>query len=547
MHYTIKAMKKLIYTVSLTALLFTGNVNASNYFKDFSVEQIKKLSLSQDNTLKFQFDYAGKTFISKSDKKALKDNEILQIDLVFTQFKRSDQFNQEALNQKRIESLKKELPFLKSKDIKWSLVEQTGASNFNDAKSYFHGFVVHFGKSLQYKELSKAFGGIQKEFTSYTVSNNGGSFKYVSGSKITIQPNSVTYADGTPVEGNYELKYREFRNPAEIAFSGIPMTFDGQNFNSVGMYELRGEKDGKELKLSKPAKVDFECTKGDTGVGFYQLNETTNKWEKEKDINPETLKVANRKIAKNVNHFTVREAGFTRIESGKQSITTKPKDSLFLVQFKNFSWDCYNKALEKDPTIKEVKRNEKAKTVILDSLNIAKTNDKIFGIKIPIPVNFQGADFAVNNFEIPDDGNRTNATLLAEGADKGHTYPTLVKGLNSESFGVYNCDQVYRVKNRKSFRPNYVNENGKKINQKHVLCVIDLKYNGSFSFNPNSFTADGDGQNVLILFTENKKVFVFSKEQYEKLDKDDAQPTFVMKDMTQQLSSPKALKAYLGV
>ena len=141
----------------------------------------------------------------------------------------------------------------------------------------------------------------------------------------------------------------------------------------------------------------------------------------------------------------------------------------------------------------------------------------------------------------------SDGTLLAEGADKGHTYPSLVKGLNSSSFGVYNCDQVYRIANRTTLLPKYVDENGNQIQNQHVLCVVDLKYNGSFSYNPNSITVDKKGKNVLLLFTEDKKLFVLSEEAYQKMNKDSAQPTIVMTDMTSELSSTEALKEYLNL
>ena len=74
------------------------------------------------------------------------------------------------------------------------------------------------------------------------------------------------------------------------------MTFNGQHFNSVGMYEIRGEQDGKTLKLTKPVIVNFQCTNGAAGVGFYQLNENASKWKKVKQITKE--KINNRNLKK---------------------------------------------------------------------------------------------------------------------------------------------------------------------------------------------------------------------------------------------------------
>ena len=540
-------MKKLIPYLTLITTLFTGTLAASNQFDEYEKVHIHQLKTKQSNTIKLKMNYAGNTFVSKSNMNALQNNEILQVDLVYTSFKRDANFDQLALNKKRITQLKKEHSVFSNKNIKWQFIEQEGATDFKEAKDYFHGFVVHFGKSLNYKTLSNSYSGIQKEFNAYPMNNSGGILHYNSGTKIKIQPNSVTYEDGTPVKGEFEIKYREFRNAAEIAFSGIPMTFNGQNFNSVGMYEIRGEQNGKTLKLTQPAVVNFQCTKGDAGVGFYHLDESSSKWEKVKQITKN--KAENIEIKKEIQLDS--PIGSYRIVGG----TVKSDNGNYIpvpvnhnktwissemlaekkekITFGDYSWGCYNKVLNQiGDSIKEIKRDEDKQEVVLSPKSIELINQRIRGNKIPR-----------HFLRLVD----SDGTLLAEGADKGHTYPSLVKGLNSSSFGVYNCDQVYRIANRTTLLPKYVDENGNQIQNQHVLCVVDLKYNGSFSYNPNSITVDKKGKNVLLLFTEDKKLFVLSEKAYQKMNKDSAQPTIVMTDMTSELSSTKALKEYLNI
>lgn len=540
-------MKKLIPYLTLITTLFTGTLGASNQFDEYEKVHIHQLKTKQPNTIKLKMNYAGNTFVSKSNMNALQNNEILQVDLVYTSFKRDANFDQLALNKKRITQLKKEHSIFSNKNIKWQFIEQEGATDFKEAKDYFHGFVVHFGKSLNYKTLSNSYSGIQKEFNAYPMNNSGGILHYNSGTKIKIQPNSVTYEDGTPVKGEFEIKYREFRNAAEIAFSGIPMTFNGQNFNSVGMYEIRGEQNGKTLKLTQPAVVNFQCTKGDAGVGFYHLDESSSKWEKVKQITKN--KAENIEIKKEIQLDS--PIGSYRIVGG----TVKSDNGNYIpvpvnhnktwissemlaekkekITFGDYSWGCYNKVLNQiGDSIKEIKRDEDKQEVVLSPKSIELINQRIRGNKIPR-----------HFLRLVD----SDGTLLADGADKGHTYPSLVKGLNSSSFGVYNCDQVYRIANRTTLLPKYVDENGNQIQNQHVLCVVDLKYNGSFSYNPNSITVDKKGKNVLLLFTEDKKLFVLSEDAYQKMNKDSAQPTIVMTDMTSELSSTKALKEYLNI
>lgn len=540
-------MKKLTTCLAFVSIFFSGTGIASNQFDEYEKVYIHQLKTKQPNTIKLKMNYAGNTFVSKSNMNALQNNEILQVDLVYTSFKRDVNFDQLILNKKRIAQLKKEHSIFSNKNIKWQFIEQEGASDFKEAKDYFHGFVVHFGKSLNYKTLSNSYSGIQKKFNAYPMNNRGGILKYNSGTKIKIQPNSVTYEDGTPVTGEFEIKYREFRNAAEIAFSGIPMTFNDQNFNSVGMYEIRGEQNGKTLKLTKPAVVNFQCTKGDAGVGFYQLDEDASKWKKVKQItkNKEENDVIKKDIQIDSPIGSYRIVGGTvKSDNGNYIPVPVNHNKTWIssellgeneekVTFGDYSWGCYNKVLDQiGDSIIEIQRDEKKQEVVLSTNSIQLINQRIRGNKIP-------KHFAIRI--------SSNGTLLAEGTNKGHTYPSLVKGLNSNSFGVYNCDQVYRIANRTTLLPKYVDKNGNQIQNQHVLCVVDLKYNGSFSYNPNSITVDKKGKNILLLFTEDKKLFVLSEGEYQKMNKDFPQPRIVMTDMTSELSSTKALKEYLNI
>ena len=372
-------MKNLIPYLTLITTLFTGTLAASNQFDEYEKVHIHQLKAKQPNTIKLKMNYAGNTFVSKSNMNALQNNEILQVDLVYTSFKRDANFDQLALNKKRITQLKKEHSIFSNKNIKWQFIEQEGATDFKEAKDYFHGFVVHFGKSLNYKTLSNSYSGIQKEFNAYPMNNSGGILHYNSGTKIKILPNSVTYEDGTPVKGEFEIKYREFRNAAEIAFSGIPMTFNGQNFNSVGMYEIRGEQNGKTLKLTQPAVVNFQCTKGDSGIGFYHLDESSSKWEKVKQITKN--KAENIEIKKEIQLDS--PIGSYRIVGG----TVKSDNGNYIpvpvnhnktwissemlaekkekITFGDYSWGCYNKVLDQiGDSIIEIQRDEKKQEVV---------------------------------------------------------------------------------------------------------------------------------------------------------------------------------------
>lgn len=143
---------------------------------------------------------------------------------------------------------------------------------------------------------------------------------------------------------------------------------------------------------------------------------------------------------------------------------------------------------------------------------------------------------------------RKSSTLLAEGNDPGHTYPDIVKGLNIESFGVYNCDQIYRLPNRVIITAKYIDEQGNEIKNLHVLSMIDLKYNGAFSFDPKSFICDAKGRNVLVLFSKKGELYVLDENEFAKMNiQKSGHYTFKMKNVTNEIKSTGDLTNYLGL
>lgn len=75
---------------------------------------------------------------------SLKDTLIEQIDLVYTVFRRSETFDQVKLNQERYEMLQEYFPETFNNNlIRWNLMAQNGADDYEDARTYFHGFVIY--------------------------------------------------------------------------------------------------------------------------------------------------------------------------------------------------------------------------------------------------------------------------------------------------------------------------------------------------------------------------------------------------------------------
>lgn len=440
-----------------------------------------------------------------------------------------------------------------------------------------------------------------------------------SNSLITIPASILVDENGNEVKGKVEIRYREYRNSAETAFSGIPMTYkqdnEELNMNSAGMFEIRAYQNNKPVNI-KPGKaitVDYVATNKIEDCNFYALNDEKQEWKQINKINfqqdqgmnqgsPDNfvppaddygqifLKIKdaetgeiienafvdfNTKVYKhkykniyidsgfNVSKFEagnikfrVKAEGYkpiyarhVRVEQGKAGsaeVLLARKKHFYQIRKKSLSgkFDQKNEFVSMIP----VKGKHIGTRVKKDRDKVReRDNDNDFNEAGPIGNrNVRGE----NGFVMKDNGNRKDGTLLGDGRmnDAGHTYPNMVRGLQCESFGVYNCDQVMRLADRIMVNAKYIDENGNPISNQHVLSMIDMKYNGAFSFDPRYFTCSQSGRNVLLLFTRDKKLYALSEEAYKKMDiKDSGDFTFKMTDITEEVKSPSELKKYLGI
>lgn len=112
----------------------------------------------------------------------------------------------------------------------------------------------------------------------------GGTLSYKTGTKIYVPAQAFVDETGEPVQGNVQIDYREFRNPADFLFSGIPMTYDSGGsthlFESAGMFEITASQEGHQVYLAKdkPVKMDFASTDSSTAYNFYVLDEKQGTW-----------------------------------------------------------------------------------------------------------------------------------------------------------------------------------------------------------------------------------------------------------------------------
>jgi len=515
-------------------------------------EKLEKYDFKLEHTLKLEAKTGQRSFIQPDDLAKLKGQKIHHIDIVYSAYTGLEGYTQDQLNLKRISILKRALPQVAEDKPTWKYIEQTGPKSLAEAKTYFHGFIVHFGPKLDYQHLKSFFKPFQTPHETYTVSGKeGGQFKCGDGSAINIMGESVTYADGTPVEGDFTIEYKEFKDPADILFSGIPMTFDNGNeqlnFSSVGMYDMRASQDGKQLDLKQPAEVDFNCTAPEAGVSFYQMNDETGDWTMQKEVS----------YGKAVEEFIYTRKSKLEFDGQYYELNSKVYANYSDIHFDEASWDWFFKHFAVYPNLKAmVQEFDESEKTVQSSVQPKEFVD----VMVEIMVEEKKEEIRQERLAREEEERQRQkeqaekmAKIRAENQKKMEEKraaqaftSSIVNGLSSPDFGVYNCDQVYRMEEPLALSPTYSDESGTEITSKHVVYVMDLNYNGAFSFHPNNITCSGVGKNVIVLFTDDKHVYMLSQDQFAGLNLDgNLRPQFKMKNMTGVIKSADDLKLYL--
>lgn len=147
-------MKKIIL-FSLCSIYFIGPLSARNPEDILKQKEVKKfsyiLSTGLMKAIVINMQYGQAEIISNSDRVALKKAEVFQVDLVFSDF--PSEYDMHKLNLKRIGVIQNLRPDLVSDEgVRWRLIRQMRCKNAAEAKTLFHGIVIHY-RPKQSKEL----------------------------------------------------------------------------------------------------------------------------------------------------------------------------------------------------------------------------------------------------------------------------------------------------------------------------------------------------------------------------------------------------------
>ena len=102
-------------------------------------------------------------------------------------------------------------------------------------------------------------------------------------SSIQIPPRAFLDKNGKIVEGDVDVKFREYYNYLDIFLSGIPMNYldgDSAQLESAGMIELTATKNNERLYVNPASKINvmLASMKDSKDFNLYYFDSSKNKW-----------------------------------------------------------------------------------------------------------------------------------------------------------------------------------------------------------------------------------------------------------------------------
>ena len=167
------------------------------------------------------------------------------------------------------------------------------------------------------------------QFTSYDVNvNQGGVYEYRSGSRLVVPAAAFVNDRGELVEGDVQIRYREYHDFVDFFLSGIPMTYDSANvtytLESAGMMEIYAEKDGQKVKFAPGKSIDVELHSAinapahlnvPPNYNIYKLDDEKRNWIYQKLDNMELVQEAqDLTLDKNDPLYEVKKAHSNKLE-----------------------------------------------------------------------------------------------------------------------------------------------------------------------------------------------------------------------------------------
>ena len=362
------------------------------------------------------------------------------------------------------------------------------------------------------------------------------------GSLFKIPGGAFVYKDGTMVKDSVHISIKEYCTAADILMSGIPMVCDSggktYNFESAGMFEIKGSCKGKEVFLGngKSIEVDF-VSMTDGGYNFYYFNENSGSWE--------TKAIA--KTGNVIDNPPNEEVVSTDSKTSKSQVASQNKPHKldknrsiidFDINIENFPeinmysglvWQYSGNKRYADPDknkwifktewkdIKLVEGKGQDEYLLFLTNNQTKFSTAVYPVLSEKNYKKAMAEFNKNNESF-----KSQLTQMQKESNRLATETALLRSFTISQMGIYNCDKLIRDPDliAVSAHFNFDNFTVSDINKISLFFITDdgrsivkIPYNeqNNFWFNPAR-------KNKLIAVLPEDRIAYFGSDDFRQMD-----------------------------
>jgi len=398
---------------------------------------------------------------------------------------------------------------------------------------------------------------------------NGGTIKLDNGTKIIIPKYAFKDAEGNIIKSKVKIQYREFHNSAQILLSGIPMKYNNENFQTAGMFEVKGiTEDNKTVQLAEGKSMIIQMAsfvKGEE-YNFYFYDEQKGGWIL-KGNSPvienaeKKIKLADLPITPSLPLKPQRQQANSLVFDLDVNTSMYPE----LRNFNGVVWQYAGNDSESDPAKKpwvfnekwsyvELNRSENGKGKYLLHLRNSKRD---YTAEVTPVLNGKYYRQALARFEKSMDEYEISSQDIRMEEDRLSKEADLLRTFSVNNMGIYNWDCFYKNQpNVVTFNADFkLNEQVPGVNMENInvylltgdqraVVTYNKYYKQNFTFNPSDV-------NKLVAVLPGDRIAIFRNEDFKNLAAqfqpgEKSTRTIILKVIDQQVVTAENLYAVLA-
>ncbi|MFN8394264.1 MAG: hypothetical protein U0176_06255 [Bacteroidia bacterium] len=379
--------------------------------------------------------------------------------------------------------------------------------------------------------------GVNVPYNSFSVNaSQGGTWTSPSGSTIKVPAGIFVDAQGNPVKGKVDIRYREFHDAADIILSGITMKYNEkgakEDFQTAGMMEILGSQGEAPVYIAKGKEISVRMAsfaKGDD-YNLYFLDPQTG-W---KDIGKPSYEVS-----KDGAGDIGKALGLSKPEPPVKGVKDVEVDGevAFDVNFDEFSelspykdvrWVAEDKAAYaklENRIMSHVWDDVKIEEVDAQKLRYKMTLSRDGKHHTSVMVNpiLEGADYEKGMTAYREKLEAYNKMVKERGEDRKRqaTQVEVYRTFTINGFGIFNCDRFYGNRNTVVYKTDFVFPKNTYVNSNtSVIFHItgDTRAVLTIPAGTESIKFSPTEENYLVVMLPHNQVAVFDESDFQRLE-----------------------------